>query len=142
VFGVFIDGIVVRGFGAASSNLSKQIPLIAKEFPEIEGCHLGSINIKLERGLRVANPNHRTHPIAWGDPNPEVFEFLRISIHLPPDGPAFRAWIYIPLNSPHFSNPNQVEVVAAQEIPGVFCGSSCRLQIPWARANPSDLLVV
>ena len=141
MFGLFIDGIVVRGLEGAAITLKKQIPLIAEEFPEIRDCHRGSINIKLERALQVANPDYRTRPIAWGDPNPEVFGFLRVSIQVPCDGPMSRAWIYIPYSSPHFANPNQVEIISPK-IPGVVYGSNCRLLIPFARTNSTELVIV
>jgi hypothetical protein len=141
VFGIFIDGTVVRGFQVARETLEKQIPLVAAEFPEIQYCYRGSINLKLECGLRIDHPDHRTRPIDWGDPTPEVFGFLRVSIQFPCDGPAFRAWIYVPYNSPHLSDPSHVEIIAEQ-ISGIEYGALCRLQIPTGRYESFAIAVV
>lgn len=137
---ISIWGAIVQGCGAATSNLAKQIPLIAREFPEIGDCHRGSINVWLNRCLRVDHPDYRSGPIDWGDPNPEEFGFHRVSIQFAPEGPVFRAWLYIPYNSPHYPYRDRIEVIA-EKIPSVRYGLACQLNIPVGRSE-SDALVV
>lgn len=131
----------MRGYRAATSNLDKQIPLIGLDFPEIANCFKGSINVKLDCGLRVDNPDHRTQPIDWGDPNPEVFGLHRVSIEFGPDGLVFPAWLYIPYNSPHFTNRYQVEIIA-EKIPGIGYGSRCQLNISNGKWESANLVVI
>jgi len=137
---VYLDGAVVPGTGSASRNLEKQIPLIAKEFPEVANCHRGSINFSLECALRIDHPDHTTEIIAWQEHEEEVFGFLRIHLAYPVDAAPKRAWIYIPHNSPHFRNCFQVEVIA-EKIEGLALHSRCRIYIPRGRFDPGGLVV-
>jgi hypothetical protein len=138
---VSIWGVIVRGYGAAAANLEKQIPLIAREFPEIAKCHRGSMNVWLNRGLRVDHPDYRIGPIDWGDPNPEEFGFHRVSIQFGPEGAVFRAWLYIPYNSPHYQNRSHIEVIA-EKIHGIRYGLACQLNIPNGTWESEELLVI
>jgi hypothetical protein len=79
-------GIHQKGTGTATPNLATQLPLIAKEFPEVAACHHGTINLNLDSPLFVIAPDHRTKPIHWNDkdfPDGEVFDWLRIRIEAP-----------------------------------------------------------
>ncbi|MGA3066793.1 MAG: hypothetical protein ABSF29_08105 [Tepidisphaeraceae bacterium] len=111
---VRIEGEIVRGYGWATRYLKIQIPLIAKQFPEIEVCHRGSINVLLDTPLRIDRPDFVTRRIDWGKMK-EVFHFTRIEFELI-GGRArarrHRAWIYGPQNSPHRTNPFYIEVIA------------------------------
>lgn len=138
---VSIWGVIFQGYGATASNLEKQIPLIAREFPEIASCQRGSMNVLSNRSLRVDHPHYHTEPIDWGDPNPEEFSFHRVSIQFAPQGPIFRAWLYIPHNSPHYLYRDRIEVIA-EEIPGIRYGLACQLNIPAVRSESRDLVVI
>jgi hypothetical protein len=125
---VRLEGKIVPGYGWATKYLKRQIPLIAKEFPEIDVCHRGSINVLLKTPLRVEHPDHITRRINWGKMR-EVFHFTRIEFQLigPGRGSWHRAWIYGPQNSPHRPNPFHIEVIA----PRISLGRSrrCRIRI-------------
>jgi hypothetical protein len=136
-----LNGIVVEGTKSASSNLQIQIPLIAKEFPEIENCHRGSINLLLEGALRIDNPDHQTGRILWQGPSGEVFGFLRIQLEYPIDEAPKRAWIYIPHNSPHFPIRCHVEVLTEKKVHGLGYGSRCRIHISSCRFGPGIVIV-
>jgi hypothetical protein len=138
---IAIWGVIVQGYGAATFNLEKQIPLIAREFPEITDCHRGSMNVWLNRSLRVDHPDHHTGAIDWGDPNPGEFGIHRVSIQFAPDGPVYRAWLYIPYNSPHYQYRDRIEVIA-EKIPGIRYGLACQLNIPAGRSESDDLVVI
>src|SRR6266851_3363060 len=55
-----VRGTVVTGIGAAALTLKLQMPYFAKLFPEVKDCHLASINLEMEQGLRVFNPDFET----------------------------------------------------------------------------------
>jgi hypothetical protein len=98
---------------AAASNLSKQLPFIEKEFPEISGCYLGTVNLLLDFPLLVISPDHRTNPIPW-DPRfgvGEIFDFLRIEIEAPVGTSRVPAWLYIGHGSVHRADCRKHEVL-------------------------------
>ena len=110
---VQLEGKIVRGYGWATKYLKIQIPLIAKEFPEIEVCHRGSINVLLDTPLRIHHPDHITRRINWRVMK-EIFHFTRIEFQLAAAlrrNIWHRAWIYGPQNSPHRPNPFYIEVI-------------------------------
>ncbi len=121
---VQIGGKIVRGYGWATKYLKLQIPVIAREFPEIEICHRGSINVLLDRPLRIEHPDHITRRINWKIMK-EVFHFTRIEFQLAGRPTWHRAWIYGPQNSPHRVNPFYIEVIC----PKIALGRSRRCHI-------------
>jgi hypothetical protein len=125
---VQIEGKMIRGFGWATKYLKIQIPLIAKEFPEVDVCHRGSINVILDTPLLIENPDHITRKINWRIMK-EVFHFTRIQFQLigPRKSPWHRAWIYGPQNSPHRVNPFHIEVIAPKIPLGRW--RRCRIRI-------------
>ena len=138
--GFVSNGVVIPGLGAANMTLAVQIPLIAKEFPEIACCHRGSINIQLKSALRIENPDHVTHPIPWDGPPGEVFSFLRILLEFPLAARPRRAWVYIPHCSPHRKNRCQVEVIT-ELVQNLTYGSQCRIHFERGR-DDFDMIVV
>lgn len=126
---VEIDGRIIRGFGWATNYLKMQIPLIARQFPEIARCHRGSINVLLDRPLRIHRPDFITTEIDWGVMK-EVFHFTRIRFALLPSKGRPRtckAWIYGPQNSPHRGDVFYVEVIARKIDLGRI--KRCRIRI-------------
>jgi hypothetical protein len=126
-----ISGRIIRGYGWATGYLAKQIPLIARQFPEIKNCHRGSINVRLKNPLRITRPDFATSEIDWGVMK-EVFHFTRIQFEIPAKGSGkkprrFKAWIYGPQNSPHRGDPFHVEVIA-RKIP-LGKNRACRIRI-------------
>jgi hypothetical protein len=136
-----LNGVVVPGTRSASSNLQQQIPLIAEEFPEIENCHRGSINLLLEGALRIDNPDHQTGQILWQRPPGEVFGFLRIRFEYPINAAPRRAWIYIPHDSPHFRLRCHIEVLTEEKVQGLAYGARCRVHLPRCNFEPGVLVV-
>ena len=116
--------------GAATKNLHSQVPLIAAEFPEIQGCHRGTINLKFENALIIANPDYRTSPIPWHpDHAPgEVFDFLRIQLEAPEGRNRIDAWIYVAHHSDHRNDPRMHEILAS-ELCNLSGNASCRIHI-------------
>jgi hypothetical protein len=124
-----LPGRIVAGMGTAHRNLPRQLRLIAKEFPEIAGCHPGTLNVLLPVPVILVSPDHRTLPIKWHPESvPEVFEFLRIRLGLPHLEKLVPAWLYVAQKSPHRRNLRLHEVIAPQvDLKGE---SSCRLSVP------------
>lgn len=117
-----IYGRVAAGLGIATKNLLVQLPLIAKDFPEIADCFPGSINLILESPLRIETPDFITSAIDWGE-QVEVFHFTRIqfeplSAGLPRQGarPIHNGWIYGPQNSDHRVDPFYLEIISRQRL--------------------------
>jgi hypothetical protein len=137
-----LTGRIISGFGIASGNLEKQLPLIAEEFPEIAACHAGSINMMLDFPLRIDKPDFITTTIDWGEQQ-EIFHLTRIRLEPVIDRAIggrssllHAAWIYGPQNSKHRQDPFHVEVIAEKlELSGathcrVHLGKPAR-QVPW-----------
>jgi hypothetical protein len=135
-----IRGIVVKGLGAANQTLRLQMPYFAQLFPEIEGCYFGSINLRLEVGLRVSSPDFTTPLIPWAGPPGEQFSFLRIDFEGPLSSSLRCAWIYLPHGSPHLYNPFSVEVITKEKVQGISHGVQCRVHI--AKAHEQSTLFV
>ncbi|KVR88740.1 hypothetical protein WK27_11275 [Burkholderia vietnamiensis] len=120
---------LVRGLGAASGTLSRQIPLISAGFPEVAGCHPGTINLQLEHALHVREPDHRTAPLAWtpSGRTREVFDLIRVELELVESGRRFPAWLYVAHGSPHRNTPTIHELIAR---PLDLAGETdCRLHV-------------
>lgn len=120
---------LVRGLGVASGTLSRQLPLISVSFPEVAGCHPGTINLQLEYTLHVRKPDHRTPPLAWtpSGRTREVFDLVRVELELVASGRYFPAWLYVAHASPHRGTPTIHELIAR---PIDLAGETdCRLYI-------------
>jgi hypothetical protein len=107
-----LRGQVQKGFGAGSANLRTQLPLIAKEFPWVGDYHCGTINVRLENGLLVLAPDHRTRRIDWAPEHApgEVFDLLRIEFES--RGKMCPACLYIAHNSDHRRDLRIHEIIA------------------------------
>jgi hypothetical protein len=105
----------ISGHGLASGCVAKQLPLIEPEFPEIAGCHRGTINVSLAFPLIVVTPDHRTGPITWdynGSPVEEVFDLVRIEFEAPRGTASIPAWLYISHLTVHRQTPCIHEILA------------------------------
>ena len=113
---ISLQACIIPGLGAATETLSRQLPLISQDFPEVSVCHWGTINLKLECPLIVTNPDHRTVPLAWtpSKRTREVFDLLRIELelHISQTRRRVPAWLYIAHSSPHRRTPMIHEVIA------------------------------
>lgn len=135
-----IEARVVSGIGAATRNLALQLPLISQTFPEVAGCHPGTINLLLGQPLTVIRPDHRTAPLAWVPDRQctEVFDFVRIGLELPHLSAPVPAWLYVAHRSPHRRTPAIHEVITTRmDLAGV---TNCRVRIsPAAVAFSTDI---
>ncbi|MEK6594017.1 MAG: lipopolysaccharide heptosyltransferase family protein, partial [Pseudomonadota bacterium] len=137
----------LSGFGTAACTVETQLPLISPDFPEIQNCHRGTINLELETPLIVALPDHRTKPIKWKAAlkTGEIFDFVRIELEVPYGGARHPAWLYIAHNSQHRKNLRVHEVIAAHidfgnhQILGVAIKRNCKY-LPY-RENPLFVVV-
>jgi hypothetical protein len=127
-----LTATVIKGLGAATANLKKQLPPIAEEFPEVRDCFHGTLNVELERGLLVLSADHRTKPVNWDPAHApgEVFDFLRIRFEAPEGSEAIPAWLYIPHNSDHRMDLSDEKLTAFLELE-----VSCRGR--WANSRKS-----
>jgi ADP-heptose:LPS heptosyltransferase len=114
---LIVEGRLVSGLGAASGTLTRQLPMIGAEFPDVSACFRGTLNVALTRPLWVTRPDHRTAPLAWtpSGRTREVFDLLRVELVLVESGRRFAAWLYVAHGSPHRRTPELHELIA-QEI--------------------------
>ncbi|MBI0471267.1 glycosyltransferase family 9 protein [Pectobacterium parmentieri] len=123
---------IIPGLGVATGTLTRQLPLIAQDFPEIADCYPGTLNLRLELPLELIHPDHRTPPLAWtpSGRTREVFDLLRVELefsHLPtPVG----AWLYVAHLSPHRATPTLHEVIAPKLVLGDV--RQCRVHLPYS----------
>ena|SRR5208283_3168177 len=130
---------VVRGLGAASITIRMQRAHFESLIPEMKACHNGTINLRLEKPVRIDNPD-RVTDYDWGGGGPERFGILRIGLEFPIGGVAYPAWVYIPYGSPHLHDRFQIEVLAAR-IEGISYGVRCRVLIPRAKVENGIVVV-
>jgi hypothetical protein len=124
-----IEGIVVRGLGAARTAISRQKLLVAEHFPDIAKCHDGTINLQLSRPLQVRLPDIVTPPLAWNPDYPNFNEKFGITeIELELEGKSYRAWLYTAEHSPHRFN-NMIAEIIAEPIIGIVTGLKCAICI-------------
>lgn len=135
------------GEGNASRTVAIQLPFITETFPEIRGCHFGTINLEFEAPLIVACPDHRTPPIKWKQSLEvgEVFDLVRVSLEIPTKGTAHDAWLYLAHRSAHRKNLSRHELIApylnmdtVEEL-GVVIKRPC-IHLPY-RHNPVYVVV-
>lgn len=107
-----LHGIVVRGVRSATANLATQLPQFAEKFPELAGCYLGTVNLRLDRPLRIEHPDFRADKIWWGTSprRREDFDFTRCTFRTSA-GDSHPAWIYAPQDSPHRKDPYLIEIL-------------------------------
>jgi len=125
-----LDAEIVAGLGAAAGTLALQLPLISKTFPEVAGCHPGTLNLQLSRSLRLIHPHHRSAPLAWtpSGRTKEVFDLLRVELEFDHIADRVPAWLYVAHGSPHRHTPTVHEVIADRLMLGGV--RHCRVHVP------------
>jgi hypothetical protein len=102
---------VTRGLGAATNTIALQKPFIRPFFPQIDICHIGTINLALDLALDVRIPDIVTPPIAWGNSGgDERFGITKVELEVLQQ--RHEAWIYVAEFSPHRLNYKLAEVLA------------------------------
>jgi hypothetical protein len=109
---VTIPGKIVRGMGAATETIRKQMPHFLKVCEELAECKHGTINVIFDCQLDVI-PDFTVGPIVWEENGrPELFGFLRVMFEIVEPKSETKAWVYIPYNSAHRLNPFHAEILA------------------------------
>jgi hypothetical protein len=142
-----IEAAITQGLGWASGRsladgapgtVVLQKPLIRRYFPEIMGCHDGTINLLLDSPLQVRLPDIVTPPLDWNSvefPDGERFGFTEVEFEL--GEVSHRAWLYLPEYSPHRFNSRIAEVMT-QKLDGIALGVRCAIRVKRA----SRMLVI
>ncbi len=103
---IIIEATIVSGLRAATMTVRLQMPLLViNHFPEIRDCRPATINLQLDRPLRVNNPTFTTPPIPWIPNRPELsetFSFLNVRLELNRKGPGY-IFLMLPLIDTIFS---------------------------------------
>jgi len=117
---IAIDATVWRGFGVATKNLKSQLPHLIKEFPELENIHTATINVHLEKPLRIAKLERTTSPLRWWDAecsgssgfwHTEQFSIVPIVFEFPVNAAAKKAWLFISHDSSYFAKARLISGV-------------------------------
>jgi hypothetical protein len=128
-----LEGEIVGGLGAGQFSLTLQLPYFTSRFPQLAGCHPGTINVRLSQPLRIEYPDFETPPLKWAGHNQpaEAFRFVEVQFESPIGAPHRPAWIYIPLGSPHQNNPFQVELMShfINQPEAISAGTRCLINI-------------
>lgn len=124
---IIISGRIVAGLGAASRTLKFQMPFFIQAHRELEKCLPRTINVILDSQIEII-PAFVVGPITWHErERPELFGFRSIVFELPELSLQTDAWLYLPYNSPHRTNPFHVEVLAPEL--QLADTRACRIQI-------------
>ena len=125
-----LNARIISGLGVATGTLARQLPLIGEKFPEVTGCHAGTINLEFSVPLVVVRPDHRTEPLAWtpSGRTTEIFDLLRIELEFSHLSEGIPAWLYVAHGSPHRRTPTIHEVIAPHI--NISGASHCRLHLP------------
>src|SRR6266702_629996 len=133
-----IEAAITQGLGWASGRsfadstlgtVVLQKPFIRPYFPEIMGCHDGTINLLLDSPLQVRLPDVVTPPLDWNSvefPDGEKFGFTEVEFEL--SGVSHRAWLYTPEYSPHRFNSRIAEVMT-EKLDGIALGVRCAVHL-------------
>ena len=103
---------------------------------DIKNIYPGTINLTLDRPLRIPKFDYTTLPTPWWDVDErspgrwaiERFSFLEIKLEAPIDGALYRAWIFDCHNSAYHSDPTRFEIIS-EKIPSIASGQRCRIHI-------------
>jgi hypothetical protein len=133
---VMINATILRGFGAAAKSLKLQMPHLIWQFPELDRIHTATINIQLEKPLRILKLERTTPPLPWwdiGQADPghwhiEQFSIVPIRFEFPVGAAAKQAWFFIAHDAAIFRNPLHYEVVT-EHIPEVAPNKKCKIHI-------------
>lgn len=112
-----LTGTPIAGCGIAHETIAFQKPFLKKWFPQIEQCHVGTINLSLSAALVIAQPDIITEPFLWStgwtqDVPPEHFHFTQFEFDIAGKASNVTGWVYEASWSIHRSNAMMLEFVA------------------------------
>jgi hypothetical protein len=127
-----LDATVCRGSGVANKNIKFQLTHLVWQFPDIKNIYPGSINVTLDKPLRIAKYDYTTLPTPWWDVDEthpgrwraETFSFLEIKFEYPVGSPLYRAWIFDCHVSAYHGDPERFEIIL-EKINGMSTGQRC-----------------
>jgi hypothetical protein len=128
-----------KGLGTAAGNLTTQLPVIEDLFPEIKGCHFGTINLELPYPIIFTYFDHRTAPIDWDHARPghtESFDLVRATVEIVAGSAPEPAWFYIPHGSPHRADLKTQELIAKPLATKPGTSLFLRIDRDWIQAPP------
>jgi len=126
------NGTITTGQKRAHQTIPLQMPYFLKYESKFNKCTWATINVQLERRLRIIKWDIETAPIAWDPDKPdisEVFSFHKIIFTY--QNQIYPAWIYFPHNSPNRSDLWLIEVLT-QPIP-LTDNKICSINIEYGR---------
>lgn len=114
---LILTGRAIAGCGIASETIALQKPFLLKWFPQIEQCHIGTINLRLNAGLVITKPDITTQPFQWSVGwseyiPPESFCFTRFEFDVSSGASGVTGWVYEASWSVHRSDVTMIEFVA------------------------------
>jgi DNA end-binding protein Ku len=128
----------VRGFGMASKNVKFQMPHLIWQFPELRDIHTATINVQLEKPLRITKYERTTLPLPWWDADVnnsdsgrwhvEQFSILPIKFEFPVKAPTKEAWLFVAHDSATFRSAYHYEIVTVK-IDKLMPGAVCKIHI-------------
>jgi hypothetical protein len=121
---IFVEGTIVRGYGAATTTVSQQWPTFIRFIPAIQNCAQRTINVQLRHALRIQQFDISLYT-PWGG-GPETISFVEIDFEYPVGAATRQAWIYFPHNSPHRQNLFFAEIITAN-VPNLTPFTDCKL---------------
>ena len=134
-----IAGVIVEGYRVASGpsrdypygTLEKQIPLFKQLGLNLEGYHLGTLNISIAPAtFEMVNPEYTFRQVAWTDLHPpEDFSFSRCTVKY--KGSRVEGYVYYPhpeTKMRHFENASLLEIISVY-IPEIQYGERVELEL-------------
>lgn len=128
---ITIIGKITPGLGIATRTVAEQKEeFIRRGLPLMESMHTATINVDISpKTFKIANFDYFFKEVPWGNNRIEDFGFIKIAQILF-EGQAYNnpGYIYIPYNSPHFTNHSQFEIISVL-IPNVSYGKTIEIVI-------------
>ncbi|MCE7887043.1 MAG: hypothetical protein DYH13_06025 [Alphaproteobacteria bacterium PRO2] len=132
-----LDGIVVRGLGAASGQGKYAVSypggtiamqkkgFVALGVPDVLKWHNGTINVSLRSNVYIVRPTFRLDEFEWSLGEVETFDLLRCVIEH--KGWNYDGYIYRPHPSVHAVHKADLVELVAEKIPGLSYGDAIKV---------------
>ena len=126
-----ITGIIISGLGVATQTVAQQKPeFIARDLPDMSSMHSATMNVNINPNtFRIINYDYFFKEVQWDKDKIEDFGFIKIENIIFERKPyGYPGYIYIPCNSPHFTNHSQFEIIS-KFIPNVAYGKTISITV-------------